>query len=162
MDARILPPSFCEVYEALYVVALSDGGVDGGNHPLNGSAAEVDVATGKVPGNRLAGGWRTNSGQADIVGLRKAGTGKAAKMVGKTAKTMRDERMWEYRVKIDKRLRRLAREMRDVLEGVDIGHAARRICAGRCHRLGDFDWKFCSNCGGPMRELDESDGSAGS
>lgn len=157
IDPRILPEAFCTYYEALYVKSVIDGGVDGGgdgragSHPLNGTRAEVGIADGKVP----RGGVRHSSGHVDTVAA--GSSGPKMKQVGKTSKFLRDEAAWNARIKIDKRLRQMAREIRDILDGKSEKVAGRRICTGRCKRLTENSWNFCANCGGATREMDSSD-----
>jgi hypothetical protein len=151
MDSRILPELFSTMYEVLYARGLHDGTM-GEGHPLSGVGAEVEIADGK-PVHQA----RTSTSQITSIG-KKTGPKKAStKRVGKTARTMREERMWKYRQKVDKRLRKIAREIADVLEGQPERLAAVRRCTGKCQRFGDDEWKYCAHCGGPMREVDSSD-----
>lgn len=150
MDARILPEGFAGPYEALFARALSDGGVDGSNHPLNGSAGVLD----KAPGTPV-GQYRVSSGESTSIG--KMG-GPKTKQVGKTARTMKDERAFRVRVLIDKRLRKMGREIEAFLDGKKKWqNAGLRACAGRCKKFGDGEWVYCPWCGGPMREMENED-----
>lgn len=158
MDSRLLPEGFVSAYETLVSRALNDGsGMDG--HAVSESS-EGRGGIGKADGS---GGirWRNDSGQSDTVGgggYGRAIRGKAqVKVVGKTSRGMRDERLWRVRVLVDKRLRQMGREIAAALEGVDTRIAGRRICGGRCRRLGQTDWNFCPNCGGQMREMDSGE-----
>ena len=151
MDSRILPDLFTTMYEVLYARGLHDGTM-GESHPLSGLGAELEIADGK-PANQ----YRTSTSQVTSIGKKTGPKKSATKRVGKTARTMREERMWKYRQKVDKRLRKIAREIADVLDGKPERLAAARRCTGKCQRFGDDDWVFCARCGGPMREVDNSD-----
>lgn len=148
MDSRILPESFCDAYEALHVKAFRDGSGDD-NHPLNGNAGALEKASGAPVGQ-----WRESSGTVTSIGAMGAAK---MKQVGKTSKFMRDERAWKAKIKMDKRLRRMAKEMIAIVDGTSPKAASHRICSGKCKRLGDYEWKFCANCGGPMREMEETE-----
>lgn len=72
---------------------------------------------------------------------------------------VRSERFVEYRRRLDKRLRRISREILaelnpDSENGSKIGVPTVRICSGKCKKIGDVEWLFCARCGGPMREKD--------
>lgn len=149
MDARILPDLFATMYEALTLRALDDGMSGMGRR--NDASAELGLSDGKPTGDA-----RVSSGETTSVG--KLGPRKA-KLVGKTARTMRDERMFGHKVRVDKKLRAMAREIEALLEGRDVRIMNVRVCAGKCKKFGDSEWTYCARCGGPMREVDsDSDG----
>ena len=156
---RMVPDSFGTAYEQLWAAAYSDGGVDGGaglggggNHPLNGKAGELGREAGKPTGQ-----WPVRSSEVTSVGGKSSGPGSSLKAVGKTARTMRDERAFKLKVKVDKRLRKIAREVLASLEGRNVLAATQRVCAGRCKKYGEVDWTYCAHCGGPMREIEETE-----
>ena len=150
MDGRILPEPFQVAYEMLWTRAYSDGGVGAGTagHPLDGRKGRVGVANGKVER------WRVNSGKKDAVA---GSVGPKQKTVGKTSRTLRDERAFRFKQKIDKDLRRLAAKIRAFEEGSRLENAGQRVCAGRCGRFGELEWTYCANCGSPMRDLERDE-----
>jgi len=153
MDGRILPEPFQVAYEMLWARSLGDGGPGAGvgSHPLDGSAGAVGVAGKGGPGGKVENaGWRLSSGQAEKAVGRNAGPQK--KSVGKTSRTMRDERAFELKKKVDRQLRRIAAQIRAFEDGRKIESAGQRVCTGRCKRFGDGEWTYCAHCGGPMRE----------
>lgn len=152
MDGRILPEPFQLAYEQLWARCFSDGGVGAGvgSHPLDGSWGVVGKADGKVEN----AGWRVSSGKRDAVGQI---AGPKQKTVGKTARTLRDERAFKFKQKVDKQLRRIAAQIRAFEAGSRLENAGHRICTGRCRRYGDADWTYCANCGGPMREIEPNE-----
>lgn len=166
MDSRLLPEGFVTAYEALVARAV-DAGLRG---EANGSVPETSEGTGGIGKADGSGGvrWRVDTSEVDTVGgggYGRAQRGKAqAKVVGKTGRGQGDAAMWRVRVLIDKRLRQMGREIVEAIEsGGEKGRAAaRRVCGGRCARLGQGDWKFCPNCGSAMRELDSSDAASNS
>lgn len=145
---RALPDSFLTVYEALWVKSM-DAGDGTSNHPLSGRGSDLEM-----PGGKATGQWRVSSGEVTTVGKR---NGPELKTVGKTARTMRDERAFRLKTKIDKRLRQMAREISAFLENREVRGATQRICAGKCKRIGEKDWSYCPNCSSPMRELDPNE-----
>ncbi len=153
---EMLPEQFAAAYEALWVGTFRDGDVDGGGdggrsaHPMSGGSAVLGRADGSG-----AIRSRAHSGQIESVGTKVvSGSGRAGggKHSRKTSNALRDERLFREKDKIDKRLRRLAREIVAILEGTESTEHARR-CGGRCGRLGQGDWLYCPNCSGPMSEL---------
>lgn len=167
MDARILPDAFGVWYEALHVKALRDGsGSD--RHPLRGdgeTTGSLDDDGGAVLSGALekaegkpVGQWRVSTGESTSLGKS---PGPKMKQVGKTSRFMGDERAWAFKRKIDKRLRRIAKEIHVELDKLERGvggpEPLARRCAGKCGRFGEPTWHFCANCGGPMREVEASD-----
>lgn len=160
VDEQILPDLFTEAYQRLWDRTYRDGGVDGGggdggggNHPLNGSAGVVGMAEGKVKN----AGWRVNSSEVTSIGPKSGAQRSTIKGVDKTCRTLKDERLFKFKVRVDKRLRRLAREISATLEGRNVVAAVTRICTGRCKRFGDLEWDYCARCGGPMRQVEENE-----
>jgi hypothetical protein len=156
MDSRILPADFAVGYEALTSRSLSDGMEGVGERTQAG--ADLGRASGKVVKGVGARGWRLSSGGVDVVGTRNGGSDNKSrqKVVGKTAKTLKDERALRFKQKIDKRLRRIAKEIHAFLENAEVAVERQRMCGGHCRRLGESSWLYCPNCGGPMNELDST------
>ena len=159
MDGRILPEGFALAYEQLWCRALGDGGPGSGvgSHPLNGSAGVVGVAGRGAPGGKVENaGWRVSSGQKDFVG-QSGPVGPQKKSIGKTARTLKDERAWEFKKRIDKELRRLGKRIVAFEAGQNSDNAGQRVCTGRCKRFGDGGWAYCPHCAGPMREIEKDE-----
>lgn len=138
---RFLPKDFVWVYEQLLDRAFGERALGSGIGM--GTDPEVQKATGKKE-NQMG---RLKS--EDPVRSLTAGSGK--KGFGKTV--IRSEQAISQRRKLDKKLRRLTREAKAWLDGADSVEAG-RVCAGKCKRIGEADWNYCANCGGPMREAD--------
>lgn len=147
MDSRILPDGFTAVYEALYVQSLDDG--MGGK----GKVADAGIALGRAAGKPV-GQYRVSTGERTSIGRK---SGPKLKKLDQTSKTLKDERAFNFRVKVDKRLRAIGREIAAFLEGQDLRLVSHRVCSGKCGKFGDAEWNFCARCGGPMRELDSDD-----
>jgi hypothetical protein len=149
MDGRILPEPFQLAYEQLWARSLGDSGPGAGvgNHPLSGQSGILGRASGKVEN----AGWRTSSGEADMVGQI---AGPKNKQVGKTSRTLKDERAFRFKQKVDKDLRRIAAKINAFQDGRNSELAGQRVCEGRCKKYGEIEWSFCARCGGPMRDLD--------
>lgn len=155
VDARLLPDQFVTAYEALHVLALNDG-TGSENHPLSGRADEVGVATGKDHG-----GKGPRRGSMDTYLKNKTGPARSKK-VGKTSRFLGNERAWHGKRRIDKRLRKMAKEILLMVDDLQNGGTGRvkeadlfRVCSGRCKKFCEDSWKFCPNCGGPTREMDK-------
>jgi hypothetical protein len=153
---QMLPEAFSAAYEALFVGVFRDGDVDGGGdggrsaHPMSGRGESLGRADGSG-----AVRMRVSSGQEETVGTKvKSGSGRSGggKVVGKTSNALRNEKLLREKGKIDKRLRKIAREIEAMLIG-EVYVEIQRRCGGHCGRLGQGDWLFCPNCGSPMQEL---------
>lgn len=158
--SRMVPEAFAEAYQRVWDEAYRDGGIDasGGGHPLSGAAGALGKEGGTgVDSGRLAGGWRINSGKEDLVG-KSSGPGKSSsKAVGKTSRTLKSEKAFKLKARLDKRLRKMAREIMAELDGRSVKAAGHRVCAGKCKKFGDYEWSYCPNCGGMMREVEEDE-----
>lgn len=126
----MLPRGFVDVYQEVFIRAL--GGKDDGGTNARGQA----------------------QAEAGVVGKAKGQTGMGSSAGGKTFKkhwVIADERMLDLKTRIDKRLRAMAREIRDEIEGLDSpagveGRAGRPQCP-TCKGLLGVGWRFCATCG---------------
>jgi hypothetical protein len=152
-EYRILPEQFMNVYEALWLATFTDG-VEGYGE-RNAAAAELERATGKVTAGVGARGARLSSGVMDVVGTRNGGSDKKSrsKVVGKTTKTLKNERNFLFKQKMDKRLRRMGKEILSYLEGSELEKDKIRKCFV-CKTYGSCSWYFCPQCGGRMTDED--------
>lgn len=140
-----LPKKFVHLYEQLCDNAYGERRLDGS------SATRRDTGGGRATAKRGSG--RLNSGQVDKTLV--ASTGGKTKNHAEIA--MKSEAAVDFRRLVDRRLRRLAREIEDFLRGDEAVKAGRRKCGGRCRKIGDADWIYCARCGGPMQEVDGSE-----
>lgn len=152
MDGRILPEAFQVAYEQLWARSLGDSGPGAGvgNHPLSGETGKL----GKAPGKVENAGYRLSSGQAVPIGKI---TGPKNKQVGRTSRTLKDERAFKFKQRIDRELRRLAAKIRAFEDGRNIDFAGQRVCTGKCKKFGEIEWTYCARCGGPMRDLEKDE-----
>lgn len=91
----------------------------------------------------------------------------------KSSVLMRSEWASLLKERTDRKLRKIARELKNALDEDDElrmdaaskgaggkngrvrGMAApRRRCSGKCGKFGESDWLYCARCGGPMNEVD--------
>ena len=77
---------------------------------------------------------------------------------------IKDEKAFNFKRKIDKRMRRLASEIDEWMRstkvaGVDISEAQGEVSGGGaprcggCHKFIDREWRFCASCGGDLRAM---------
>lgn len=136
---RYLPESFMTTYLQLIDCAVGERNLGSGR----GAGTE---GSGREYGTRS--GVQTKSEQAGYRGGAKR-SGKSSDGVSLPYQVKGQD----LKTKVDKRLRQIAREMRNVLsDGSDVS-VTRRRCSGRCKRLGDVEWLYCPNCGGPMSDV---------
>jgi hypothetical protein len=133
----MLPPVFVEAYGETFTRAL--GSADSGAQARGkGQERTADLARAKVK--------------------KTGGQGKRYKQIY----VIKDERALETKLKADKRLRALARDMRLMLKGEeDAGSKAR--CGG-CSGFVSSDWRFCPACGHGLMldKMGEGEGDRGS
>lgn len=152
MLVRYLPSGFLRAYLQLIDKSvgernLGSGGGAGDDLKLVGVEREESLGLTGVVGDNGKAKRRRAGEDASLV-----------KVGGQKAKKSRvlfsSEDAMDYRRKVDRKLRMMGREALEYLN--DVGTvAASRVCTGSCKRLGDGEWLFCPNCGGPMAERDQ-------
>lgn len=158
----LLPREFVDAYQALYHRALKVAGDKG-----LGALVEVEVEvkgpdgkkTGETEIERHSGVGRASGGRRSALkegstlgGMAGAKKGKAYKRAWIVA----DEMALEKKIGIDKRLRKIARELRALLAeegaGTDSGGDERKKCGGKkCGKFLELGWKYCPSCGARQR-----------
>lgn len=137
---RNLPEKFITAY-----LMLIDRGV--GERALgSGTGAGVE-GSGREYGTRS--GVQVKS---EVTGYR-GGAQRSGKSSADVGIPIRSEKALEELGRLKKRLRGMAREILVSLSDGDTEPVSRRRCSGRCARLGDVEWLFCPNCGGPMTDV---------
>lgn len=121
-----LPRSFLDAYEQLWYRGLA--GKDDGGSGARGSATAEQARVGKASGKGLQG------------------LGGAKRKTYKRYWVIADEHALEVKDRMDKRLRGMAREIKDMLAGVDRADSEQARCA-ECGRILQAGWKFCPNDG---------------
>lgn len=130
-----LPKAFVESYENLWYRGVAAKGTDGGSDE-RGRANLAKAELGRADGGRTGGAGKRRSHKKYWV--------------------IADERALEVKDRIDKRLRRLAREIHEELRAIDSkadgetggkrtegkGGRMRRAC-GDCGRMVGEGWKYC-------------------
>lgn len=125
-----LPKAFLDAYEQLWYRGFA--GKDDGGTGARGAATAEQARVGKASGKGLQG------------------LGGAKRKTYKKYWVIADEAALEVKDRMDKRLRGMAREIKDMLAGID--EDARRggdgvsRCA-ECGRILQAGWKFCPNDG---------------
>lgn len=139
--ARFLPSGFVDLYSRVLEIEF-------GAHNL-GSARPSNpdelVGVGRGSGPRLS------TSKVETRHVTRTHTASSSKAV------IRSERALWGRYRLDRRLKRITTELRNLLaeiDGSDGSRPARRICTGKCAKFGDPDWLYCARCGSPMRDLE--------
>lgn len=149
----LLPKDFRDAYEALYHRALKVEG-DKGARESWVEKTEKGLGTGEY---ERAGGVGKASG-ARVSRLKEGETlgqmgGASGGKTYKRAWTIADEKALEMKSRVDKRLRKMARELRGFLEDAEDreegrGAEEQRQCKGKsCKKWVDAGWKYCPWCG---------------
>lgn len=136
---RYLPTGFLFAYEILIhrAVVLS-------------SSRGYDSTVQKDAGRPTGGLGSTRSETVE----RRIGAGGGSRKFGGSRDLVRDEASLEFRRRIDRKLRKLGREMLVWLEGTR-GKTTYRRCGGRkCGAFADEEWNYCPKCGAATEERD--------
>jgi hypothetical protein len=134
-ELRMMPEVWVSAYGALCVGALSDG-MEGRGAPDN------------VPVKPKVTRVRIRTSEVETRGV--APRGKPP--IAKGGAEVRSERLLSLKSRIDRRLRTLAREIRDELENHKDRGAIRRCT--RCKKYGEETWNWCPYDGAPMQSDD--------
>lgn len=127
----LVPPAFRASYTRLFHTALKgDAGMDAGAR----RAAE-SAQLGKADGNR------TKDSQIAV----QSGGGKRFKKHW----VIKDPKAFDFKARVDRRLRALARDIELTLEGGEIAES--RHCGG-CGQMTSSSWRFCPSCGDNLEE----------
>lgn len=155
----LLPREFVDAYSALYHRALRVAG-DTGRPPSEGRTNMVDDGKGGVKeevvgvGPRVSGARKSKLSEGSTLGgMAGAKKGKAYKRAWVVA----DEIALEKKIGVDKRLRKIARELRALVDaGEDSGVGdERKKCSGKkCGKFLEMGWKYCPSCGARQRSGD--------
>lgn len=136
----LLPSEFLDLYEELYLRVWGAPGMSGLH--VGDPNAEKPTAV----------KWRVKSSQVETRGAaNKKGGGSTAKGLG-----VKDARAQATKEWVDRKLRKLGRELRMRMSSDDAGMSAMRRCTGaRCRRLADSEWNYCPACGAPTENVEE-------
>lgn len=136
----LLPAEFLDQYESLFLSVWKAPGLAGGVR-VGDVDAEVPVAL----------KWRVSTGQTETRGTASTkGRGSTSKGLGVSSVRADATKQWA-----DRKLRKLAREIRDRL--TDEGSTIRRCTGPRCRRLAEDTWNYCPNCGAPTEDVDHAE-----
>lgn len=131
--AEFFPKDFLNLYEQLIEMEFSNLG------------RSVPTDPNSIPGTGTGTGAHTRSEQPDVRSVHRA-------PVFGPNDPIRHEQAGVTRARVDRKLRKLTREMRLWLSSASPGGTIHR-CNGRCKRIAEPDWKFCPNCGGNVIKL---------
>ena len=123
-ELRMLPEAFVAAYQELWEAGL--------RHPAGTLGADTRGVLG-VPRVKTS---RTSTGQSVTRGLAKP-----EKRRGHSPEYVRNERWLRVRGRIDRQLRKLARQIRDELEGRGQEVSPRRC--PKCRRFAESEWGYC-------------------
>jgi hypothetical protein len=157
----LMPQDFADAYQELFHRALKGAEGEGGGagrgvgdggapdpEPLEAAERRLrEQRRGNAPS-----GMRVRSSQ-EVASLRARGGGKRHR----DHWTIRSEEALEQKRRVDRKLRRLGREIRGFLgeggdpSGRDRDSALRRCSARSCRKFVEEGWKFCPSCGHDQR-----------
>lgn len=120
-------------------------------HRAYGSDPAVSVGDANVIRGIGKAKARTSTSSPEGVG---GGAPAATKKFGQSRRSViRDRKAYEIKIRVDRRLRRLAVEIQEHLNGGQVETTV-NVCS-HCNRIGEGDWRYCPNCGGRMTTQDK-------
>lgn len=132
---RTLPTDFVSVYESLFLASLRTdrgGSSDAGEVGVAGARRVTRVSTNQVETRGGSKGSRKSGGSADLV---------------------RSQRMLEFKGRVDRRLRKIARDIKAEMRDAQGDSELLRRCTV-CRTFGESGWLYCPKDGKPMESLD--------
>ena len=144
-----IPDGLVTAYEALWIKTYGSG------------AGYIGDPNALVP--QGAGGNQMKMSGSDERVHRGVAKGKPGGNASRMS-IIKDEKAFNFKRKIDKRMRRLASEIDEWMRstkvaGVDISEGAGGEVSGGaprcggCHKFIDREWRFCASCGGDLRAM---------
>lgn len=125
--AKFLPQGLVEAYETLYIRAY------GSDAPYLGDPISIHGS-----GKALRGRIKTSETE------KRAGAFQKKKLSASRTSIIQDQKAFDIKDKIDKKLRRVSREIYSLLNNQET--VVRSVCS-KCRRLGEPEWKYCPACG---------------
>lgn len=120
-------------------------------HRAYGSDPAVSIGDASVIRGIGKSKARTSTSTPEGVGGSAAA---ATKKFGQSRRNViRDRKAYEIKIRIDRRLRRLAAEVMEHLDGGQVEMTV-NVCS-HCNRIGEGEWRFCPSCGGTMVAQDK-------
>ncbi len=116
-------------------------------------AAYADLFTRAVVADGGMGGRGQSQADAGVVGKAasvKDGSGPTVQGGAKTFKktfVVLDERCLDYKQTVDKRLRGFAKEIEQIIAGIEVDRKAATTRCGGCGGFTQAGWVFCARCG---------------
>lgn len=135
----LLPEQFLTEYEVLWLEAWK--GLAGGVR-IGDENAESPVAL----------KWRMSTSSVETRGTASVkGRGSTVKGLGIRSSRAHATKEWA-----DRKLRKLAREIRARMNDEDLG--IRRCTGAKCRRLAEDTWNYCPHCGSPTQDEETQNG----
>lgn len=133
---RLTPAPFLDAYELLYIEVFGSGAIFQDDTALHGA------------GKPKRG--RTDSSQVETRG----GAIQKKKLSASQKNVIKSQRAFNEKTKIDKRLRKMGKEIYDYLnkEASATAHDWWMRCS-KCKKHTDDDWQFCPRCGAPTERV---------
>lgn len=130
-----IPTVIIDAYEALYLSAYgSDALKIGDDNQIHG--------TGKAEKGR------TRSDQVETRG----GAIQKKKLSASRTDVIKNLKSYQYKLKVDKRLRKMSKEIGEFLSDAEPTTVFHRCTS--CKKTGESDWKHCPRCGAEMEQID--------
>lgn len=126
LGEQLMPDAIVKAYETLYTRCYGGGGSFIGD-PNSESIVPQE--------------WFTKSEQQQTRGVAKPGSKKYSSSV---KSVLKNERAFDLKSRIDKRLRKLAKDIYAEMEGQ--GEEETIKCMS-CHKIAQREWKWCPRCG---------------
>lgn len=134
---RLTPSTFLEAYELLYVETYGSGAIVQDDTHIHG--------TGKAQRGRI---------KSDAVETR-GGAVQKKKLSASQKNVIKSQRAFNEKTKIDKRLRKIGKEIFDYLNKEQAKQATFYMRCSKCKKHAEDEWLWCPRCGSQTEKVEK-------
>ena len=132
---RLTPAAFLEAYELLYVETYGSGAIFQDDNAIHGA--------GKAQRGRV---------KSDAVETR-GGAVQKKKLSASQKNVIKSQRAFNQKTKIDKRLRKMGKEIFDYLNKEQATQPNFFMRCSKCKKHAEDEWQFCPRCSAPTEKV---------
>jgi hypothetical protein len=134
---RLTPAAFLEAYELLYVETYGSGAIVQDENHIHGS------------GKAFRGRTKTNEVET------RGGAVSKKKLSASQKNVIKSQRAFNQKTKIDKRLRKMGKEILDYLNREQAQNPGYYMRCSKCKKHAEDEWQFCPRCGANTEKVDK-------
>lgn len=134
---RLTPAAFLEAYELLFIETYGSGAIVQDDNHIHG--------TGK------AHRGRTKSSDVETRG----GAVQKKKLASSQKNVIKSQRAFNHKTRIDKRLRKMGKEILDILNKEQATNPQFYMRCSKCKKHAEDEWEFCPRCGSHTEKVNK-------